>query len=193
MYQESERWEVIIQFQKFLILRQGLVFKNWQEKKLQAKSSSPCRAISTDIPEPLSPPHPIVYRFRQVLWATTRILTDLLYVCSSRSPCFCSTTFLSVNVYINYLWIRRECPFYMLRLFWTNTPIHASLWEVWPINTVVSCLNFWDEELLIFIIKGFRTIVFIFIAVTCSDSISYNHVSSRTPGVTVISVGSLSF
>ena len=32
--------------------------------------TSSCRAINTDIPEPLSPPLPIVHRFRQVLRAT---------------------------------------------------------------------------------------------------------------------------
>ena len=36
---------------------------------------SSCRAASTDIPDPLSPPLPIVYRFWQVFRATSRILT----------------------------------------------------------------------------------------------------------------------
>ena len=53
-------------------------------------SSSPsCRATSTDNPYPLSPLLPIVHRFWQVLGATSRILTELLYVGSSWSPCFC--------------------------------------------------------------------------------------------------------
>ena len=47
-----------------------------------------CRAISMDIPDPLLPPLPIVHRLRQVLVATLRILTELLYVSSSWSPCF---------------------------------------------------------------------------------------------------------
>ena len=38
-------------------------------------SSSSCRAISTDIPDPLSPLLPIVHRLRQVFRATSRILT----------------------------------------------------------------------------------------------------------------------
>ena len=49
-----------------------------------------CRGTSTDIPDPRSPLHPIVHRFWQVLRATSRIGTELLYVGSSWSPCFCS-------------------------------------------------------------------------------------------------------
>ena len=37
-------------------------------------------AISTDIPDPLSPQLPIVPCFRQILRATSRIGTELLYV-----------------------------------------------------------------------------------------------------------------
>ena len=51
-------------------------------------SSSSCRATSTDIPDPLSQLLPIVYRFLQDLRATSRILTELLYVGSSCSSCF---------------------------------------------------------------------------------------------------------
>ena len=43
--------------------------------------------ISTDIPDLFSPPLPIVHRFRQILRAITRIITELLlYVGSSWSP-----------------------------------------------------------------------------------------------------------
>ena len=49
------------------------------------------RAASTDIPDPLSPFLPIVHRLWQVFRATSRILTELLYVCSSWSSCFCSS------------------------------------------------------------------------------------------------------
>ena len=52
--------------------------------------SSSCRAISTDIPDPFSLPLPIVHLFQQVLRTTPRILSELLYVGSSWSPCFCS-------------------------------------------------------------------------------------------------------
>ena len=47
-------------------------------------------ATSTDIPDPHSPLLPIVHRIWQVLRATSRILTELLYLGSSWSPCFCS-------------------------------------------------------------------------------------------------------
>ena len=53
-------------------------------------SSSSCHALSTDIPDPLLPPLPIVHHLQLVLRATPRIFTKLLYVSSSRSPCFCS-------------------------------------------------------------------------------------------------------
>ena len=79
--------------------KEGLFLLYWRQNNSPVKSpikslwhflsSSCCRAISTDIPDPLSPPLPIVYRFRQVLRATPRTLTELLYVGSSWSPCFC--------------------------------------------------------------------------------------------------------
>ena len=52
--------------------------------------SSSC-ASGTDIPDPLSPPLSIIHRFQQVLRATSRIYTELLYVGSSWSPCLCSS------------------------------------------------------------------------------------------------------
>ena len=54
-----------------------------------SSSSSSCRAASTDIPDPLSTLLPIIHHFWQVFRATSRILTELLYVCSSWSSCFC--------------------------------------------------------------------------------------------------------
>ena len=53
-------------------------------------SSSSCCAASMDIPDPLSPLLPIIHHFWLVLRATSRILTELLYVGSSWLPCFCS-------------------------------------------------------------------------------------------------------
>ena len=49
---------------------------------------SSCHVASTDILDPLSPLLLIVHRFWQVLRATSRILTELLYVGSSWSSCF---------------------------------------------------------------------------------------------------------
>ena len=55
----------------------------------QDSSSSSCRAASTDIAYPLSPLLLIVHRLWQIFRSTTRILTELLYVYSSWSSCFC--------------------------------------------------------------------------------------------------------
>ena len=68
-------------------------------------SSSSCRVISTDIPDPLSPPLPIAHRFWQVLMATPRILTELLYVGSSWPPCFCTAMWRGF-IGLHHLWAR---------------------------------------------------------------------------------------
>ena len=62
-----------------------LVWKilKWVQSSSSKWSSS--RAISTDIPDAFSPPLLNVHRFRQVLRATHRILTELLYEGSSWS------------------------------------------------------------------------------------------------------------
>ena len=67
-----------------------------------SSSSSSCRVTSTDISDPLSPPLPIVHRFRQVLRATPNILTELLYVGSRWSPWFCSAMWRGPLEYITY-------------------------------------------------------------------------------------------
>ena len=46
---------------------------------ISSSSSSSCRTISTNSPDPLSSPLPIVHRYRQVLRATSCIYTELLY------------------------------------------------------------------------------------------------------------------
>ena len=51
---------------------------------------SSCRAGSTNIPDPLFPLLPIVYHPRQILGTASRILTQLLNVCSCWSSCFCT-------------------------------------------------------------------------------------------------------
>ena len=80
-----------------------------------ASSSSSCRAISKDIPDPLSPLLPIVHRFWQVLRATSRIFTELLYVGSSWSPCFCLA-----------MW---------------RGPIENIIYELVPASPAVSCIS----------------------------------------------------
>ena len=75
------------------MLREENIGYNTSLSKSQAKpiiiiSTSSCYATSMDIPDPLSPLLPIVHRFWQVHRATSCILTELLYVGSSWSPCF---------------------------------------------------------------------------------------------------------
>ena len=69
----------------FIISKRIFLLSNW----LSSSSSSSCRAASTDIPDHLPPLLPIVYWLWQVFRATSHILTQLLYVCSSWSSCFC--------------------------------------------------------------------------------------------------------
>ena len=63
----------------------------WEELDKSSSSSSLCRAISPDIPDPLSPPLPIVHYFRLVFRATSHISTELLYAGSNWSSCLCSS------------------------------------------------------------------------------------------------------
>ena len=65
-------------------------------------AAAACRTASTDIPDPLSPLFPLVHRLWQVFWATSRILTQLLYVCSSWSSCFSSAICGGPLEYITY-------------------------------------------------------------------------------------------
>ena len=91
------------------LLRRGLEFHVWTinksahtKKKSGNLSYAPrikyiwfikkssCRAISTDISDPLSPHLPIVHCFLQVLKSTSLIGTELLYVGSSETSCLCT-------------------------------------------------------------------------------------------------------
>ena len=67
-----------------------------------SSSSSSCHAISTDIPDPLSPPLPIVHYPWQVFRATSSIHTELLYKCSSWASCLCSSLWRGPQEYITY-------------------------------------------------------------------------------------------
>ena len=55
-----------------------------------------------DISDPLSPSLPIDHRFRQVLSATSRIYTELLYVGSSWSSCLFSTIWKGPQEFFTY-------------------------------------------------------------------------------------------
>ena len=61
-----------------------------------------CRAISVDIPDPLSPHLPMVHCFRLILRAIYRIGTELLYLGSSWTSCLCSSIWMSPQEYITY-------------------------------------------------------------------------------------------
>ena len=68
-------------------------------------SSSSCCAISTDLPDPLSPPLPIVHCFQRIFRATPHIGTELLQVGSSWSSCFCSSLWRDPQEYVTYEFI----------------------------------------------------------------------------------------
>ena len=67
-----------------------------------SSSSSWCCAISMDIPDPLSPPFPIVHCFRQIFRATSRIGKELMYVGWCWSSCICSSMCWGPQEYITY-------------------------------------------------------------------------------------------
>ena len=94
----------------------------------------PCRAISTDIPDPFSPPLPIVHRFRQVLRASSHIYTELLYVGSSWVPYLCSFMWKGPQEYITYELLLQQCPACLVRLilivFEVGGRTAAALWSV---------------------------------------------------------------
>ena len=65
-------------------------------------SSSICRAISMDIPDLLSLHIPIVHCFQQILGATSRISTELLYVGSNWASCLYSSMWRGPQEYITH-------------------------------------------------------------------------------------------
>ena len=83
-----------------------------------SSSSSSCCATSTNIPDPLSPLLSIVHRFWQVLMAISHILTELLYVSSSWSPCF-SSAMCGVHgrtLPMSLSLLLQQCPACLVRL-----------------------------------------------------------------------------
>ena len=65
-------------------------------------SSSSGHAMSTDIPDPFSPPLSIVHRLQQVPGTTSCIGTVLLYVGSSQWSRLCSSMWRGPQEYITY-------------------------------------------------------------------------------------------
>ena len=66
---------------------------------MSSSSSTSCRAISTNISDPLSPPLTIFHCFQQVLRATPY---RLLYVGSSWSSCLCTSMWRDPQEYLTY-------------------------------------------------------------------------------------------
>ena len=76
--------------------------KNLNSWRSSSSSSSSCRAISADIPDPFSPTLPIDHCFRQVFRFTSHIGTELLYVGSSWLSCLCSSMWRVLQEYVTY-------------------------------------------------------------------------------------------
>ena len=84
--------------------------RKWADGKrkllnLDLEGRSSCHAISTDIPDPFSPPFSIVHCFQQFFRATSCISTELLYVGSSWSSCLCSSMWRGPQEYVTYEFI----------------------------------------------------------------------------------------
>ena len=63
---------------------------------------SSCRAVSTDLLDPLSPPISIIHHSRVVFKPISRIGTELLYIFSRWSTCLCSSMWRGPHEYITY-------------------------------------------------------------------------------------------
>ena len=83
-------------------LNTGSLKTLWLEIFLSNDKSSSCRDAGMDLPDLLSPPVSIVYRFWEVFQANSCIGTELLYLGSCWSSCLCSSTFRRLQEYIAY-------------------------------------------------------------------------------------------
>ena len=97
-----------------------LIIRNISElSSSSSSSSSSCRTASSDIPDPLSTLFPIVHRLWQLFRATSRILTQLLYILAGR-PVLArpyvrvhrSTSLMSSSLLL------QQCPASLVRLTW---------------------------------------------------------------------------
>ena len=95
---------------------------------ISSSSSSSNRAISTDIPDPLSLPLPIVHCFRQVFRATSHIGRELQYVGSSRSSCLCSAMWRGPQQYITYIYIYIYIYIYDIWMMSDNSPTYIYIY-----------------------------------------------------------------
>ena len=108
-------------------------------------SSSSCRAISTDIADPLSPPLPIVHRFWLIFRATPRIYTELLYVGSSWSPCLYSATGDISTLNVSSLKLIDKFTYLGSSVSSAETDIDTRLTKVWTANDRLSVI--WNSDL----------------------------------------------
>ena len=78
-------------------------FQTLSNNKFQSYlSSSSCRAASTDLPGPLSPPFSIILHSQEVFKAICHISTELLYIGSSWLSSLCSSMWKGPQEYIPY-------------------------------------------------------------------------------------------
>ena len=104
--------------------------------------SSSCHAACTAILDPLSPLLPIVHRLRQVFSATSRILTEPLYVCWAGRPAFArpyvgvhrSTSLMSSSLLL------QQCPASLVRLTWIVFVMGGRWPYSWCFNGYISFL-----------------------------------------------------
>ena len=94
----NTRFRNLVALNKFRPKTEPFIRFTWSS----SSSSSSCRAISTDISEPLSPLLLIVHCFWQVFQATSSICTEVLHVCSSWTSCFYSSLWRRPLEYITY-------------------------------------------------------------------------------------------
>ena len=80
-------------------------------------SSSSCRAVSTDLPDPLSPSVSIVHYTPEVFKAISCIGTELLYIGSSCSSCLFPSLWRGPQLMSSSL-LLQQCPLCLVRLTW---------------------------------------------------------------------------
>ena len=95
-----------------------------------SSSSLSSRAVSMDLPDPLSQFVSIVHRSRQVFQATSCIGKELLYIGSSWSFCLCWSMWRGPRELMSSSLLLLQCPVCLARLTW----IVFSMGGRWPYN-----------------------------------------------------------
>ena len=99
----------IVNFQESTAILNARTKKFWKliegTTHLSIYLSISCHADCTDFPDPLSPLLSIVYGSRLVFQATSRIWTEILFICHSWSSNFCSSIWRGPQAYIVYVFI----------------------------------------------------------------------------------------